>query len=76
MDTLFDPASGVQAGGEEPRAEGLREERALGGGDGRPLAVRVRPRSLDEFVGQTHLLAPGSALRTAIEQGRPHSMVL
>ena len=76
MDTLFDPASGVQAGGEEPRAEGLREERALGGGDGRPLAVRVRPRSLDEFVGQTHLLAPGSALRTAIEQGRPHSMIL
>jgi putative ATPase len=43
---------------------------------GRPLAVRMRPRRLDEFVGQTHLLAEGSALRTAIEQGRPHSMVL
>jgi putative ATPase len=41
-----------------------------------PLAVRVRPRGLDEFVGQAHLLAPGSALRTAIEQGRAHSMVL
>jgi putative ATPase len=38
--------------------------------------VRVRPRGLDEFVGQAHLLAPGSALRTAIEQGRAHSMVL
>jgi putative ATPase len=38
--------------------------------------VRVRPRGLEEFVGQTHLLAPGSALRTAIEQGRPHSMIL
>ncbi len=43
---------------------------------GRPLAVRMRPRALEEFVGQTHLLAEGSALRTAIEQGRPHSMVL
>jgi len=44
--------------------------------DGRPLAVRVRPQRLEEFVGQSHLLGAGSALRTAIEQGRPHSMVL
>ena len=43
---------------------------------GRPLAVRVRPRRLEEFVGQAHLLGDGSALRTAIEQGRPHSMIL
>src|SRR5947209_4422487 len=42
----------------------------------RPLAARVRPHSLDGFVGQEHLLGPGSALRTAIEQGRPHSMLL
>jgi putative ATPase len=42
----------------------------------RPLATRVRPRALDEVVGQEHLLAEGSALRVAIEQGRPHSMVL
>src|SRR6478609_2176193 len=41
-----------------------------------PLAVRMRPRTLDEFVGQEHLLGEGSALRTAIEEGRPHSMVL
>jgi putative ATPase len=41
-----------------------------------PLAVRMRPRSLDELVGQEHLLGPGSALRTAIESGEPHSMVL
>ena len=41
-----------------------------------PLAARMRPMSLDEFVGQEHLLQPGSALRTAIEEGRPHSMVL
>src|SRR3954454_15992396 len=42
----------------------------------RPLATRLRPRTLQEVVGQEHLLAEGSALRTAIEQGRPHSMIL
>jgi len=44
--------------------------------DQRPLAARIRPRTLEEFVGQTHLLGPGSALRSAIELGRPHSMIL
>jgi putative ATPase len=43
---------------------------------GQPLAARMRPRSLGEFVGQEHLLARGSALRAAIEEGRPHSMIL
>ncbi|QQS55317.1 MAG: replication-associated recombination protein A [Candidatus Competibacteraceae bacterium] len=42
----------------------------------RPLADRLRPRGLDEFVGQSHLLAPGKPLRAAIERGQPHSMVL
>jgi putative ATPase len=42
----------------------------------RPLAVRMRPATLDEVVGQSHVLAEGSALRRAIEEGRPHSMVL
>ncbi len=41
-----------------------------------PLAARMRPQSLGEFVGQEHLLGRGSALRTAIEEGRPHSMIL
>src|SRR3954465_14862609 len=41
-----------------------------------PLAARMRPRSLGEFVGQEHLLGRGSALRTAIEEGRPHSTIL
>ena len=41
-----------------------------------PLAVRMRPRSLDELVGQEHMLAEGSALRTAIESGHPHSAIL
>src|SRR5262249_56191781 len=43
---------------------------------GQPLAARLRPTTLQEFVGQSHLLGAGSALRTAIEQGKPHSMVL
>ena len=42
----------------------------------RPLADRMRPRSLDEFVGQRHLLAPGKPLRQAVEVGLLHSMIL
>jgi len=46
------------------------------GGTYRPLADRLRPQSLDEYVGQSHLLGPGAALRRALESGRPHSMIL
>ena len=42
----------------------------------RPLAERMRPRTLDEMVGQRRLVSPGSALRTSIEAGAVHSMVL
>jgi len=63
MDQLFD------AGDAGP-------ERSAAGASRRPLAARLRPRSLDELVGQEHLLADGSALRIAIDQGRPHSMIL
>ncbi|WP_343142225.1 replication-associated recombination protein A [Lysobacter sp. N42] len=42
----------------------------------KPLAERMRPRTLGEMVGQRRLLAPGSALRRAVESGRIHSMVL
>jgi putative ATPase len=41
-----------------------------------PLATRMRPHTLEEFVGQDRLLAPGSALRRALEEGHPHSMIL
>ncbi len=41
-----------------------------------PLALRLRPRSLDEFVGQEHVLGEGSALRLAIEEDRVASMIL
>src|SRR3954454_3374847 len=57
---MDEPASGPEAG--DPA--------------GQPLAARMRPRSLGEFVGQEHLLGRGSALRTAIEDGKPHSMIL
>jgi putative ATPase len=43
---------------------------------GAPLAVRMRPRTLDEMVGQEHVVGPGSALRAAIESGHPHSAIL
>jgi putative ATPase len=46
------------------------------GGTYQPLADRLRPRSLDEYVGQAHLLSPGAPLRRALESGRPHSMIL
>ena len=42
----------------------------------RPLAERMRPRTLDEMVGQRRLLGPKSALRRAIESGHVHSMIL
>jgi putative ATPase len=60
MDSLFEPAPAA----EQPVA------------GPRPLAARVRPRALADFVGQTHLLGETSGLRTAIESGEPHSMVL
>src|SRR5262249_57372584 len=41
-----------------------------------PLAARMRPRKLDEILGQDHLLAPGRALRRALEADRVPSMVL
>jgi putative ATPase len=64
MDTLFEADAGTDDPGKDPA------------GDDRPLAARMRPGTLADFVGQTHLLGNDSALRTSIEQGRPHSMVL
>jgi putative ATPase len=65
MDQLFAPE-----GPEPPRTRtGVPEADA-------PLPVRMRPRSVDEVVGQQHLLGPGKPLRRAVEEGRPHSMLL
>jgi putative ATPase len=66
MEQLFEPADG----------EGRSQTRTSVPAGEAPLAVRMRPRSLDELVGQEHLLGAGSTLRTAIEKGEPHSAVL
>jgi putative ATPase len=44
--------------------------------DSRPLADRMRPRTVTEFIGQEHLLAEGKPLRRALESGHLHSMIL
>ncbi|HEX2435874.1 MAG TPA: replication-associated recombination protein A [Solirubrobacterales bacterium] len=62
MERLFD------TGEAPPRRTGVPPEQA-------PLAARMRPRELDELVGQDHLLGPGSTLRAAIEAGEPHSAI-
>jgi len=41
----------------------------------RPLADRMRPRSLDEFIGQSHILGDGKPLRQAVESGQLHSLL-
>jgi putative ATPase len=41
-----------------------------------PLAARMRPRTLEEFVGQTHLVGPGRIVRRLIEHGTPASLIL
>ena len=41
-----------------------------------PLAELLRPKTLDEVIGQTHLLGPGKPLRLAFESRTPHSMIL
>jgi putative ATPase len=85
-DTLFDTDTdtetdaAAQAHERRGGGEAIGAGRSpIGGGASaaeRPLAVRMRPSTLEDFVGQSHLLGEGSALRTAIEQGKPHSMIL
>ena len=41
-----------------------------------PLAAKMRPRNLDDYIGQEHLIGPGKPLREALEKGQLHSMVL
>src|SRR5215470_10514264 len=64
MGRLFDPPE------EEPAGREIADAAEL------PLPARMRPRTLEEFVGQSHLLGSSSALRTAIQSGEPHSMIL
>ncbi len=61
-----------------PKRNSTQQPLALAesGKDWRPLADRMRPRRLEEFVGQTQLLAPGKPLYEAIASGQPHSLIL
>jgi putative ATPase len=72
MERLFGSDPEPAAGARRPAGSGAPTSTAATA----PLAARMRPRTLDEFVGQDRLLAPGSALRRSIEEGKPHSMIL
>ena len=52
------------------------DEKAPAASTSAPLAARMRPRSLEQFVGQQHILAPGKLLRRAIEADRLPSVIL
>src|SRR6516162_9998021 len=56
----------------EPKPDAPAVESAV---RNQPLAARMRPRNLDEFVGQSHILAPGQLLRRAIEADRIQSLM-
>ena len=59
-----------------PSGTGAREASLFTPPDSaQPLAARIRPRTLDEVVGQQHIIAPGKPLRDAIEKGAIGSMV-
>ena len=74
---LFGGGGGGGDGGRRrpPRAGG-RDEAPEAPGPGAPLAERMRPRTLDEIVGQRHLLGPTHLLRRAIERDEVPSMIL
>src|SRR5688572_15479089 len=57
---------------EPPAPSAVPKERGLSSA---PLAARMRPRTLDEFIGQDHILAPGQLLRRAIEADRIQSLI-
>ncbi|MFC1661950.1 replication-associated recombination protein A [Gemmatimonadota bacterium] len=69
---LFPEAEGPREWRADP---GTFESRADGVGKG-PLAARMRPRTLEEFRGQRHLLDPGRVLRTMLDQSKVGSMIL
>ncbi len=78
-DTTRDAAGGQaqlfdsEAAETPQRRSGLKPDETSGY---QPLAAWLRPQTLDEFAGQSHLLASGKPLRRAIEAGQLHSMVL
>ena len=59
-----------------PSADFFQQEEQSGESPNAPLAARMRPRNLSEYVGQLHLLGPGKVLRRAIEADRLTSVIL
>lgn len=79
--TEADLFGGELNAGDSAKARTARTARASAGSDVhkpvlQPLAERMRPKTLDEVVGQQHLIGPGAPLRVAFENHRPHSMIL
>jgi putative ATPase len=79
--SLFGAASAPGDAGDAEAARGARGRSARPGStpaseSAQPLAARMRPHTLDEIVGQEHLLGPGRALRRSIESDRVASMIL
>jgi putative ATPase len=66
MDLFETEESGAEVPSVDPAGRGKGRE---------PLAERMRPRSLEEFIGQTHLLGPGKALRLIIDSGHLPSII-
>lgn len=66
-DDLFSPATAPESASTTPAAHKPPRHQ--------PLAARMRPRTLDEYVGQSHILAPGQLLRRAIEADRIQSLI-
>jgi len=60
----------------DPEDEGVSPAADRDSGAGTPLAERMRPRTLDDIVGQEHILAPGTPLRLAIERDVLQSIIL
>jgi putative ATPase len=71
-----DAPQGDTPHGDTPQGDTRRGARAGPDAGGVPLAERMRPRTLDELVGQEHLLAPGRPLREAIESDALQSIIL
>ena len=70
------PADDGPGGRERDGVELFEQAAREGRREAAPLAERMRPQVLDEYVGQSHLLGPGRLLRVAIESGDLHSMIL
>jgi putative ATPase len=77
MDSLFDPEPAATGGRDPIRSDKGPTGASTGAPQPRvPLSTRMRPSTLDDYVGQRNLLGEHSALRRAIETGHPHSMIL